>query len=194
MPRRPPWKVVDAGCRLAGSRRAGSSVARPMLCSRSRCHCARAVWSCSGAVGRWSWGLIPLAARQTATSPMRVGVSGPPAVTHPGWVPSRRVWCRTFGEVDDQSGALGQVANPVGMILDYLGNAAEPGQWWFWPAGWWFREAPVEDGGHVSGGAEITPEGGLVEVDQGMLAGLGGQSDQVSTQGRPRRLVGDAGH
>ena len=57
-----------------------------------------------------------------------------------------------------------------------------------------FGEAPVQDGGHVSGGAEVPPECGLVEVDQGMLAGLGGEGDQVGTQGRPGRLVGDAGH
>ena len=57
-----------------------------------------------------------------------------------------------------------------------------------------FGEAPVQDGGHVSGGAEVPPECGLMEVHQGMFASLGGEGDEVRTQGRPGWLVGDAGH
>ena len=98
------------------------------------------------------------------------------------------------GEVGDQSGSLGQVVTPFGMVLERCGDSAEPGQRCPIVGGCGFGEAPVEDGGHVSGGAEVPPEGGLVEVDQGMLAGLRGQGDQVSTEGGPGRLVGDPGH
>jgi hypothetical protein len=99
-----------------------------------------------------------------------------------------------IGQEGNQLGSLGQVVTPIGMILDCCGDAGEPGQWWSWRVVGGFGEAPVEDGGHVAGGAEVPPEAGLVEVDQGMLAGLGGQGDQVSTQGWPGRLVGDPGH
>ena len=80
------------------------------------------------------------------------------------------------------------------MVADRLGDSGEPGQWCSIVGGCGFGEAPVEDGGHVAGGAEVPPECGLVEVDQGMLAGLRGQGDEVGTQGWPGRLVGDAGH
>jgi hypothetical protein len=35
-----------------------------------------------------------------------------------------------------------------------------------------FLEAIVEHGGHVSSGAEVSPECGMVEVEQGVLAGI----------------------
>ena len=56
------------------------------------------------------------------------------------------------------------------------------------------REAPVEDGGHVSDGAEISAECRLVKMHEGMVAGFRGQGDQVSAQRWPGWLVGDAGH
>ena len=99
-----------------------------------------------------------------------------------------------MGEVGDQLGSLGEVVTPVGVILMAWGIPGSQGSGGRLRAGCGFGEAPVEDGGHVSGGAEVPAECGLVEVHQGMVAGFGGEGDQVGAQGRPGRLVGDAGH
>jgi hypothetical protein len=48
-------------------------------------------------------------------------------------------------------------------------------------------EAPVEGGGHVPCGREMAAAGGFLQVAEWMLAGLGGEVDQVS------RSVGQAG-
>ena len=57
-----------------------------------------------------------------------------------------------------------------------------------------FWEAPVQDGGHVFSRAEIPPECGFIEVDERVFAGLCGQGDEVGSQGRPGRCVGDVGY
>jgi hypothetical protein len=54
-----------------------------------------------------------------------------------------------------------------------------------------FWEAPVQDGSHIFSRAEIPPECGFIEVNERMFAGLCGQSDEVGSQGRPPRFVGD---
>jgi hypothetical protein len=99
-----------------------------------------------------------------------------------------------LGTGGNQLGSFHQVVTPIGVILDHLGDSAEPRQWWSSLAGCWIGKAPVQDSGHISSGAEITPDGRLMEVDQGMFAGRCGQDDQVATQGRSGRLVSDAGH
>ena len=57
-----------------------------------------------------------------------------------------------------------------------------------------FWEAPVQDGGHVFSCAEIPPECGFIEVDERVFAGLCGQGDEVGSQGRPGRCIGDVGY
>jgi hypothetical protein len=37
---------------------------------------------------------------------------------------------KIVAELGDESGSLGEVVTPFGMILDGLGDFAEPGQWW----------------------------------------------------------------
>jgi len=78
--------------------------------------------------------------------------------------------------------------------LGCCGDSAEPEQRCRIVGVCWFGEAPVEDGGHVSGGAEVPAEGGLVEVGQGMLAGVRSEGDQIGPQGWPGRFVGDPRH
>jgi hypothetical protein len=54
------------------------------------------------------------------------------------------------GEVSDQFGALGNIRAPNGMIMKRIRNAGKPRQQpWFGGCGVW--EAPVQQGGHVSG-------------------------------------------
>jgi hypothetical protein len=55
------------------------------------------------------------------------------------------------------------------------------------------REAPVEDGGDVGGGAEVAAVCGLMEVLDRVLAGFGGEGDEMGAQGRPGRRGGDVG-
>ena len=54
-------------------------------------------------------------------------------------------------------------------------------------------EAPVEHGGHVSGGVEFASGGGCVQVEEWVLTGFSRQREQVCSQGRPRRLAGELG-
>jgi hypothetical protein len=71
-------------------------------------------------------------------------------------------------------------------------NAREPGQrtrvgrrqrW----------EAPVKDGGHVAGTAEVASGGGCQQVAERVLLGFGRQREQVGPQRRPGRLVSESG-
>ncbi len=55
-------------------------------------------------------------------------------------------------------------------------------------------EAPVEDGGHVAGGAEVSSSGGCLQVAQWVLTGFGRQGEQVCSQGRPGRFAGEPGN
>ena len=61
-------------------------------------------------------------------------------------------------------------------------------------AGSGFREAPVQDGGHILSRAEISSDCGFIQVDERVFAGLCGQGDEVGSQGRPPRFVGDVGY
>jgi hypothetical protein len=57
-----------------------------------------------------------------------------------------------------------------------------------------FWEAPVQDGGHVLSRAEIPPKCGFIEVDERVEASLCAQRNEVGSQGRPGRCVGDVGY
>jgi hypothetical protein len=79
------------------------------------------------------------------------------------------------------------------MIMERCWDAGKPGKRpWFGRCEFW--ETPVEDGGHVSRGAEVSSTGGNLQVEEWVLAGLRSQGEQVCPQGRPGRLVGEVGH
>jgi hypothetical protein len=70
-------------------------------------------------------------------------------------------------------------------------NAREPGQrTWVGRRELW--EAPVEDGGHVACGLEVSSEGDCLQVQEGVLSSFGREGEQVGSQGWPGRLVGES--
>jgi hypothetical protein len=76
--------------------------------------------------------------------------------------------------------------------MERFWNAWEPGQrTWVDRHHRW--EAPVEDGGHVAGGVEVSSGGGRQQVAERVLSGFGRQREQVGPQGRPSRFVGESG-
>ena len=79
------------------------------------------------------------------------------------------------------------------MLLELLWDAGQP-RHRPWAGGRELGETPVEDGGHVSCGAEVSSTGGNLQVEERVLAGLSRQAEQVCTQRRPGRLVGEPGH
>jgi hypothetical protein len=78
------------------------------------------------------------------------------------------------------------------MLMELLWDAGQPGHR-PWAGGRELGETPVEDGGHVSCGAEVSSTGGNLQVEERVLAGLCRQAEQVCTQRRPGRLVGEPG-
>jgi hypothetical protein len=76
------------------------------------------------------------------------------------------------GEVGDQLGSLCQVAPPARMATERFWNAWEPRQR-TWVDRRQLREAPVEDGGHVAGGSEVTSSGGNQQVAEWVLSSFG---------------------
>ena len=90
------------------------------------------------------------------------------------------------GEVGDQLGSLCQIGPPDGMVMQRWWNVREPGQrTWVGRRELW--EAPVEDGGHVAGGAEVSSGGGCQQVAERVFTGFG------ATPSRWARRVGQAG-
>jgi hypothetical protein len=82
------------------------------------------------------------------------------------------------GEVGDQLGSLCQVAPPARMATERFWNAWEPGQrTWVDRCERW--EAPVEDGGHVAGSAEVSSAGGRQHVAEWVLSSFGREGEQV---------------
>ena len=72
--------------------------------------------------------------------------------------------------------------------------------WYAWEPGqrtWVDRrerwEAPVEDGGHVACGSEVSSAGGCQQVREGVFTGCGREGEQVGSQGRPGGFVGEPG-
>src|SRR4029453_15048606 len=96
------------------------------------------------------------------------------------------------GEVGDQLGSLCQVGPPARMATERFWNAWEPGQrTWVDRCERW--EAPVEDGGHVAGSAEVASAGGRCQqVAEWMLLGFGREGEQVCPQGRPGGFSGES--
>ena len=105
-------------------------------------------------VGRGSRGLMPLAARHTAISPMRACRVG--SRCSPDWlgVTLAGVILNLVGKVGDQLRSLCQIGVPDGMVMKRLWNPGKPGQR-TWAGRREFWEAPVEDGGHVARGVEV---------------------------------------
>jgi hypothetical protein len=82
-----------------------------------------------------------------------------------------RVVLDLVGEVSDQLGSLCQVVAPDGMVMQRFWYAWEPGQrTWVEKRERW--EAPVEDGGHVAGTAEVSSGGGCLQVAERVFTGL----------------------
>ena len=134
---------------------------------------------------------MPLAARHTAISPMRAVLGWLPGGS-PDWlgVTLAGVILDLVGEVGDELGSLCQVGPPDGMGMERFWNAREPGQrTWVGRRELW--EAPVEDGGHVACGVEVASAGGCQQVAERVFTGFGRQREQVGSQGRPGRFVGE---
>ena len=104
----------------------------------------------------------------------------------PDWlgIPSAGVVLNLGGEVGDQLGSLCQVVAPDGIVMQRWWNAEEPRQRTRVDRREG-REAPVEDGGHVYYGAEVSSTGGNLEVEERVLTGLSRQAEQVCMQRRP---------
>jgi hypothetical protein len=67
------------------------------------------------------------------------------------------------GDVGDQLGSLCQIGPPNGIVMQRRWNAWEPGErTWVGRRELW--EAPVEDGGHVACGSEVSFGGGCEHV------------------------------
>jgi hypothetical protein len=80
------------------------------------------------------------------------------------------------GEVGDELGSLCQVVAPSGMDMQRWWNAGEPGQrTWVDRRERW--EAPVEDGGHVACGFEVTSAGGCQHVAEWVFTGFGREAE-----------------
>jgi hypothetical protein len=112
----------------------------------------------------------------------------------PGWraVTLAGVVLDLASEVCDQLGSLAKVVAPDGMVMQRWWNAWEPGQrTWVGGCGLW--EAPVEDGCHIAGGSEVASGGSCQQVAERVFTGFGREGEQMSSQGRPSRLVGEAG-
>jgi hypothetical protein len=95
------------------------------------------------------------------------------------------------GEVGDQLGSLCQVGLPARMATERFWNAREPRQrTWVDRRQLW--EAPVEDGGHVAGSAEVATGGRCQQVAEWVCSGFGRQVEQVCPQGRPDGFSGES--
>ena len=103
------------------------------------------------------------------------------------WVTSRRgpgrlgvvlagVISNLLGEVGHLSGPLCQIVTPGGMLIELLWDTGQP-RHRPWAGGRELGETPVEDGGHVSCGAEVSSTGGNLQVEKRVLAGLSRQAE-----------------
>ena len=85
----------------------------------------------------------------------------------PGWqaVTLAEVILNLVGEVGDK---LGSLCQPDGIGMEREWNAREPGQrTWVGRCQRW--EAPVKDGGHITGGFEVASGGGRQHVAEWVL-------------------------
>jgi hypothetical protein len=80
------------------------------------------------------------------------------------------------GEVGDQLGPLCQVRSPDRLVMERWWNAGEPGQrTWVGRRQRW--QAPVKDGGHVTGSAEVASGGGCQHVAEWVFTGFGREAE-----------------
>src|SRR4029450_10200069 len=78
------------------------------------------------------------------------------------------------------------------MAVERWWNTREPGQrTWVGRRERW--EAPIENGGHVAGSAEIASAGGCQQVAEWVLTGFGRQREQAGSQGWPGGFSGESG-
>ena len=54
-------------------------------------------------------------------------------------------------------------------------------------------KSPVEDGGHVASGGEVAASSSIVEMAERVVAGFGGEVEEVGSEGGPGWFVGEAG-
>ena len=186
--------AVRAACRSSALASAGGSVERAI--SRSR-RCFQRAASVSSwpppPVGRGSWGLMPLAARHTAISPMRAVLGWLPGGAQAGWaVTLAGVVLDLVGEVGDQLGSLCQVVPQTGWAWSVAGM---PGSQGSGPG-----SVGVSAGRRQSRTAAMSPAvlrsrpaGGCQQVAEWVLTGFGREGEQVGSQGRPGGFVGESG-
>ena len=96
------------------------------------------------------------------------------------------------GEVGDQLGSLCQVGPQTGWACSFDGMPGSQGS----GPGFGRRElweAPVEDGGNVACGFEVSCAGGCQHVAEWMLSGFGREGEQVGSEGRPGGFSGESG-
>ena len=121
------------------------------------------------------------------------GGAGVASRCSPGWrvVTLAGVVLDLAGEVGDQLGSFSQVGPPDGMGMQCSGM---PGSQGSGPGSdrrelW---EAPVEDGGHVACGFKVASAGGCQQVAQWVLSSFSREREQVRSEGRPSRFVGES--
>ena len=79
------------------------------------------------------------------------------------------------------------------MIMKRFRNAGKPRQRSrIGGCGLW--EPPVQHGGHVACGLEFSSGGRCLQVHEWVLTGFSRQSEQVCSEGRPRRLADERGY
>ena len=119
----------------------------------------------------------------------RVAARGRPGGCSVG---SAGLFSDVVGEVGDELGALGEVVAPDRIDLQSGWDARHP---WQRPVigcrG--LRKSPVEDGGHVASGGEVAAKSSIVKMAERVVAGLGGEVEEVGSEGRPGRFAGEAG-
>jgi hypothetical protein len=78
------------------------------------------------------------------------------------------------------------------MGVERFWYAREPGQrTWVDRRQRW--EAPLDDGGHVAGTAEVSSGGGCLQVAERVFTGLRREGEQLGSQSRPGRFSGESG-
>jgi hypothetical protein len=96
------------------------------------------------------------------------------------------------GEVGDQLGSLCQVFAPDRMVAERFWNPWEPRQR-SWLGACRLLQAPVEDGGHVAGSAEVSSASGCQHVAEWVFTGFGSEGEQVGSEGWPGGFGGESG-
>ena len=96
------------------------------------------------------------------------------------------------GQVGDELGSFGEVCSPSGIVLEVRWNLGQPGHW-TWIDCRDCGESPVEDGGNVAGGGEVSSARSILQVAVRVLACFGREVEQMGAEGWPGGFVGEAG-